>query len=164
LRIGFLSNDSTNFDGFAIDDIKISVYQVSNNVALTEIITPTSPTTTGTTQIVKVKIANVGANTVYNVPISYKINNGQPVNEIFADSLSVGDTVIYTFTTPFIAPHLDYTLCAYTRYNNDIITVNDTMCVNIHSLPAAYDVGVVEILNPLDSTTYKHTNYCFCYC
>ena len=152
LRIGFLSNDSTNFDGFAIDDIKISVYQVSNNVALTEIITPTSPTTTGTTQIVKVKIANVGANTVYNVPISYKINNGQPVNEIFADSLSVGDTVIYTFTTPFIAPHLDYTLCAYTRYNNDIITVNDTMCVNIHSLPAAYDVGVVEILNPLDST------------
>jgi hypothetical protein len=26
------------------------------------------------------------------------------------------------------------------------------MCVNIHSLPAAYDVGVVEILNPLDST------------
>ncbi len=64
MRIGFVSDASVNADGFAIDDIVISAYNVPNNVALTEIVTPTSPTTTGTTQTVKVKIANVGTNVV----------------------------------------------------------------------------------------------------
>ena len=50
LRIGFVSDASINADGLAIDDIVISAYNVPNNVALTEIVTPTSPTTTGSTR------------------------------------------------------------------------------------------------------------------
>ncbi|HQC60417.1 MAG TPA: T9SS type A sorting domain-containing protein, partial [Bacteroidales bacterium] len=58
----------------------------------------------------------------------------------------------YTFTQTYQAPHLDYTLCAYSRYPSDIVRINDTLCMNIHSLPADYDIGVVEIISPIDST------------
>jgi hypothetical protein len=152
LRIGFVSNATVNADGFAIDNIIISAYNVPNNVALAEIVTPTSPTTTGSTQTVKIKIANVGTNVVTNVPVSYKINNGTAVNGTYSGSINPGDTVIYTFTQTYQAPHIDYTLCAYTRYPSDIVRINDTLCMNIHSLPADYDVGVVEIISPRDST------------
>ncbi|HOU82684.1 MAG TPA: T9SS type A sorting domain-containing protein, partial [Bacteroidales bacterium] len=143
---------SVNADGFAIDDIVISAYNVPNNVALTEIVTPTSPTTTGTTQTVKVKIANVGTNVVTNIPVSYKVDNGTAVNGTYSGSINPGDTVDYTFTQTYQAPHLDYTLCAYSRYPSDIVRINDTLCMNIHSLPADYDIGVVEIISPIDST------------
>jgi hypothetical protein len=152
LRIGFVSDASVNADGFAIDDIVISAYNVPNNVALTEIVTPTSPTTTGTTQTVKVKIANVGTNVVTNVPISYKVNNSTAINGTYSGSINPGDTVDYTFTQTYQAPHIDYTLCAYSRYPSDIVRINDTLCMNIHSLPADYDIGVVEIISPIDST------------
>ncbi|MBP8946351.1 MAG: T9SS type A sorting domain-containing protein, partial [Bacteroidales bacterium] len=152
LRIGFVSDASVNADGFAIDDIVISAYNVPNNVALTEIVTPTSPTTTGTTQTVKVKIANVGTNVVTNIPVSYKVDNGTAVNGTYSGSINPGDTVDYTFTQTYQAPHIDYTLCAYSRYPSDIVRINDTLCMNIHSLPADYDIGVVEIISPIDST------------
>jgi len=152
LRIGFVSNASVNADGFAIDDIVISAYNVPNNVALTEIVTPTSPTTTGTTQTVKVKIANVGTNVVTNIPLSYKVDNGTAINGTYSGSINPGDTVDYTFTQTYQAPHIDYTLCAYSRYPSDIVRINDTLCMNIHSLPADYDIGVVEIISPIDST------------
>jgi hypothetical protein len=152
LRIAFVSDATVNADGFAIDNIVISAYNVPNNVALTEIVTPTSPTTTGSTQTVKVKIANVGTNVVTNVPVSYKVDNGTAVNGTYSGSINPGDTVDYTFTQTYQAPHIDYTLCAYTRYPSDIVRINDTLCMNIHSLPADYDIGVVEIITPRDST------------
>ncbi|MDI3479171.1 MAG: hypothetical protein PWQ14_317, partial [Rikenellaceae bacterium] len=152
LRIGFVSDATVNADGFAIDNIVISAYNVPNNVALAEIVTPTSPTTTGSTQTVKVKIANVGTNVVNNVPVSYKIEDGTAVNGTYSGSINPGDTVEYTFTQTYLAPHIDYTLCAYTRYPSDIVRINDTLCMNIQSLPADYDIGVVEIISPSDST------------
>jgi plastocyanin len=152
LRIGFVSDATVNADGFAIDNVVISAYNVPNNVALAEIVTPTSPTTTGSTQTVKVKIANVGTNVVTNVPVSYKIDNGTAVNGTYSGSINPGDTVEYTFTQTYLAPHIDYTLCAYSRYPSDIVRINDTLCMNIHSLPADYDIGVVEIISPSDST------------
>ena len=72
LRIGFVSDASVNADGFAIDNIVISAYNVPNNVALAEIVTPTSPTTTGSTQTVEIKIANVGTNVVTNYQLAIK--------------------------------------------------------------------------------------------
>lgn len=152
LRIGFVSDATVNADGFAIDNIVISAYNVPNNVALAEIVTPTSPTTTGSTQTVKVKIANVGTNVVTNVPVSYKVDGGTAVNGTYTGSIEPGDTVEYTFTQTYLAPHIDYTLCAYSRYPSDIVRINDTLCMNIQSLPADYDIGVVEIISPSDST------------
>ena len=153
LRIGFYSDAALNNDGFAIDDIKITTNNLPNNVALVDIISPTSPTTTGSVQNVTVKIANVGSNIVTNVPVGYKLDySTTAVLETYNGSINPGDTVTYTFNNTFIAPHIDYTLCAFTRLSIDQINNNDTLCINISSLPADYDIGVIEIISPSDST------------
>ena len=153
LRIGFYSDAAINNDGFAIDDIKITTDNLPNNVALVDIISPTSPTTTGSAQHVTVKIANVGSNAVTNVPVGYKLNTSNTaVLETYNGSINPGDTVTYTFNNTFVAPHIDYMLCAFTRLSIDQINNNDTLCININSLPANYDVGVIQILSPVDST------------
>ena len=61
------------------------------------------------------------------------------MNVLYSGSIEPGDTVTYTFTQTYLAPHLDYTLCAYSRYPSDIVRINDTLMF-IESLPAAYDI------------------------
>lgn len=48
---------------------------------------------------VTVKVYNAGQQALSNIPISYSINGGAPVNEIITATVNPDDTLIYTFTT-----------------------------------------------------------------
>ena len=47
----------------------------------------------------------MGTNVVTNVPVSYKIDDGTAVNGTYSGSINPGDTVEYTFTQTYLAPH-----------------------------------------------------------
>lgn len=44
-------------------------------------------------------ISNHGANTVRNVPVSFEVNDGQKINEVYSSVINPGDTVSYTFNS-----------------------------------------------------------------
>ena len=74
-------------------------FEVEYNASLTEMILP--PVSTGLTneEEVTVKLRNDGKHNFSNVNLSYKINNGTPVTEVYTGVVAPGNEITYTFNT-----------------------------------------------------------------
>jgi hypothetical protein len=68
--------------------------------------------------------------------------------------LQPGDTATYSFVTSFVSPTNNYSLCAWTALTGDTYTMNDKLCKNVPTKPAALDAGVYRIVFPSSDTTY----------
>jgi hypothetical protein len=152
LRFVFKSNTSaTTFDGWMIDDFRLFLNKLPVDAGVIAVTTPNGGTVAGSPTVVEVKIRNIGLDTLFTIPVAYRINAQMPVSEVWNGTLVPGDTVDYHFSTLFIAPHFDYTLCSYTQLPLDLMHGNDTTCLLINALPAAFDGGISKILMPTDT-------------
>jgi hypothetical protein len=91
---------SSNYDGHGVTLDNINLYKVKNDIYIV-----------GTNEIyhyncglgnqvpIKVDVANGVNNTVYNISISYQIDNGSIITETI-DSIPAKDTITYTFNVP----------------------------------------------------------------
>ncbi|HOY30416.1 MAG TPA: CARDB domain-containing protein [Bacteroidales bacterium] len=153
-RYKFNSNTSVcNYDGWAIDDFAITAPAIPKDAGISGIIHPASPVMTGSSVTVQVVIRNYGTDTLQKVPVRYFVNGGAVVAETWYGALQPGQTVNYTFTTPYTSPGTAYSFCAFTRRNGDIYWANDTLCTTITTSPAANDLGISKILTPGTVTT-----------
>ena len=76
----------------------------------------------------RIRITNFGSAAQTGFPVSYRVNGLPPVTETFSGNIVAGDTVVYTFTTPFAAPSPGtYSFSAWTGLSNDAITSNDSV-------------------------------------
>lgn len=153
MRFVFKSNSSVVHNGFAIDDVKILAPQAAIDAGIVNIVAPVGQTTPAQPVTVTVTIENFGTTELTSIPLSYEINTGYPPqNGTWTGSLLPGATVDYTFTSTYIGPAQDYTLCAYTKLTTDPYHMNDTTCAFINMGAAAHDVGVCQIVSPSSST------------
>ena len=96
-----------------------------------QIVQPNGTTPGGTSVTVISKIKNYGADTLYSIPVQYKVNAFAAVSETWTGTLIPGDSVNYTFATPFTSPNSTYTICSKTILVSDAIVTNDENCLSI---------------------------------
>ncbi len=83
----------------------------------------------------QVTIKNYGSQTLTTMPVSYSINGGAWVTNTWTGSIDADEEDMFTFTTPFIVPDGDYTICVRTELPGDGNPGNDELCDNRYGLP-----------------------------
>ena len=152
VQFRFIFNSMTSTDntknGWAIDDIDLTLYQIAQDAGVSLIVTPGSTSTVGDSIAPTVTVKNYGLNPISNVPIKYMINGGTAVPGTFPGPLTTGNTSNYTFNTKYAVATSNYTICAATVLNGDSFYQNDSSCQSVTVNPAAIDVGVTAFTSP----------------
>lgn len=168
-RFNFYSNTSGNANGWAIDNFKLALPLVANDVGISMINYPVIDTAMGSVVNPTVTINNYGTNTQVMIPVVLKVNGNVVATEVWSGSLAPQSNTTYTFIQSFTVPSTAYTFCAETQLVGDPHPSNDGSCRNFTPLPAYHDVGAVVILEPLpdsigqicfyEATTHKWYQY-----
>ncbi|MCK5857420.1 MAG: T9SS type A sorting domain-containing protein [Bacteroidales bacterium] len=132
-------------DGWMIDDFSIKLPSQLLDVGVKQIVLPNSNSIAGIATTVEVLIHNYGIDTLNQIPLAYKVNLMNEVNETWSGNLLPDSSVIYTFTTQLIGPVAAYNLCAYTKLVGDINTSNDGVCKYLISVAPDWDAAVVDV-------------------
>lgn len=131
---------SSGSDCAWIDDIilppQIPVHQDAWMYAMSS---PVSAMNLTSTEPVTVTIKNAGDSAISNIPVSYSINGGSAVTEIYNGTLNPNDSYIYTFSAAADLSVIGaYQFKVYTSLAGDTIYTNDTLNVLVNNLPEAY--------------------------
>lgn len=153
MRFHFNSSAAVTADGWSIDNFKIYVPKFHIDAEMNSITAPVNSTTTGDSVSVSIEVSNNGKDSLINIPVNYEINGMNIVTEIIYDTLAPYDTVQYTFNQKYFALNTDYSICAFTSVANEMNTGNDSLCSQITSSPANYDIGISQILSPVNSAS-----------
>ncbi len=154
-RFVFRSKNSTQKDGFAIDDFEIKRAKRDQDAGVVSLtLEPTALPNYGSDYFPKVGIKNYGAQTLTDVQVCY-VSEGMyiPICENLLNVNIEPDQVYeYTFTTGTYltvdAPD-PFGICAFTRLNpTDVYSDNDSLCQDIVIGPLQKDVGIVSINSP----------------
>lgn len=128
------ATDKQNAGGYSFDDIR--VYQVFNDMQMLSIDAPvkTSCGLTNSTTI-KVSVRNSANVVITNVPVKYRINNGNWIGETIP-SVAANTTMQYNFsTTADLSALNSYTIQAIIDLNNDSFRENDTTTTTVINSP-----------------------------
>jgi len=150
-------------------DYSVLVVSPIYDLALAQVIAPTSGTCSDTAELVVVGIRNVGVDTMSNVPITAVITDGgstvATLNESYPGKIPPGFLVTYAFQKTFAAvAGTTYNITAYLTSANDQNTLNDTLSssVAIATKPAAPsgtanvsgDTLLLKVNSPEPNTNY----------
>jgi len=145
IHIGFHCVSPAGLWRVYVGDISVSTVGNVPDLKVTEIITPMTGENLGQ-ETVKVRIANDGVASAQNFPVAFSIDGVEKVRETVTQTLAVGQTMEYTFTSKadLSTPRQVYTFTAYTAVANDLDPKNDSLSVSIrHKAPATvpYTMG-----------------------
>jgi hypothetical protein len=127
-RWRFVSDGSFNDEGWAIDDVSVTVPLANDAGAQSVGRYPAVGVAVGQPVIFHALIKNFGTAAQASIPVSYSVNGGAPVGPVNATGLGPGDTMTVSFTSfPFTpsAPGL-YTVKVFTQLAGDGNAANDT--------------------------------------
>lgn len=107
----------------------LMVYQPKFDASISKVTLPTPALTLGTSNDIKVSVRNLSGETLTNVPVSYSINGGAPVNEVVAGPINAFQTLEYTFTAKanFSTTETAYTVRATVSLPGDEVASNNAM-------------------------------------
>ncbi len=88
----------------------------------------------GVVEHVQVVVANHGTDTLFSIPVSYKVNGVVQATQTWTGVLLPGATTTLTFTQTYVTPSALYDLCAYTALVPDGDHANDTLCINPYGI------------------------------
>lgn len=152
--IFFTTQENNNdYEGWIIDNFEISIPVIPRDAGVIEILGPPSPTVIGTDIIVEVRFENFGSDTLYTVPLQYKVNGATVNTGLWTGVLPPDSTAEYTFG-PLPCPLTDYTLCALTTLSGDINGYNNTSCDTFTVLQPNFDLTVPTIVSPQTPTIH----------
>ncbi|MBN2175404.1 MAG: T9SS type A sorting domain-containing protein [Bacteroidales bacterium] len=99
---------------------------------------------------VTVTIRNFGVATQTSIPVSFQINGGPVINDVFTGSLASNNNAQFTFaaTGNFSEPGATYHIFSQTSLGSDLNIANDTVSTWVKHL-FADDIGVTEIISPV---------------
>ncbi len=126
--------------------------EFAHDVSVTSIDTPVDGELSEN-EIVTITIQNFGNDPQSNIPVSYQLDQGAFVNEVFAGDINPGSSAQHTFSTTANMGVVgqEYTMLAATGLANDENTSNDTL-VNQITFLEPNDIGVSEISQPMSGT------------
>jgi len=140
---------------------KVAVFRIAanepNDIGVVALLSPQDATLTSS-ETISVRIRNYGTNAQSNFEISYRINGGPVITEIFEESIPAESSAEFTFeqTGDFSEIGEIYTLTISTNLENDSNTNNDTLEVEVKNLPPN-DVGVTSIDSPFTDENLTST-------
>ncbi|APG60608.1 GEVED domain-containing protein [Christiangramia salexigens] len=132
---------------------KVGVFRIAgdepNDVGAISLLSPTNATLTNS-EVIKVKIRNFGTNAQSGFPVTYSINGGAEVTEIFTGSLAASSSTEFTFsqTADLSEIGTTYEIMVSTGLNNDSSPANDSFVEQVKNLPPR-DVGITSIDAPI---------------
>jgi hypothetical protein len=134
-----------------IDDILLPPQMHSDTDAwLYSIVSPVTNMNLSGTEIVTVTIKNAGDSAISNIPISYAINGGVPVTEIYNGTINPNNSYDYTFTaTADLSVTGTYNFISYTSLTGDSINMNDTLYTVVENIPYIYDAWLFSLVSPV---------------
>ena len=99
---------------------------------------------------VTITVRNFGLDTIFSTPVSYQVDGGTVVSEMFNDTLASGENKQYTFSVnaDLSSVGTTYQIMAATALDGDEDTQNDTIIVSVTYLNQN-DIGVTEITSPV---------------
>lgn len=126
-----LANDTVVINDTA--HLCITPLPAIKDAGIIKIINPADVVCTGNTIYPKVIIKNFGQTPLSSIPIAYQRGSLTPVTAIWTGSpLNYGDTVSYTFVTPFTVPSgASFAIAAYTNLANDGYTLNNKITKSV---------------------------------
>ncbi|MCK5846205.1 MAG: right-handed parallel beta-helix repeat-containing protein, partial [Bacteroidales bacterium] len=80
----------------------------------------------GTVADVNIAIENFGLDTLYNIPLAYRINNGTIIRDTFMGSFAPNESDTFTFAQSFNLTTGTIIVTAFNEYVGDAVTQNDT--------------------------------------
>jgi len=143
IRFVFESDNSTELEGFGIDDVFISA-PLDRDLAAINVDNNSEEECGVPDDRIALRIANLGTATVSNFEVGYQIGAENPVIENVGNlSLAPGQETIYTFNASFnSAENRQFDVVAWTALSNDLFPRNDTTGRRINTvlpLPFAED-------------------------
>ncbi len=112
-----------------------------DDVGVSAIISPVSGTSLTANEILEVSITNYGTVAQSNIPVSYTVNGGTPVPDVFPGPLNPGQTLPFQFNQPVnMFAYGTYSLHVCTNLATDAFVNND--CKNFfitNSIPTVTD-------------------------
>ncbi|MBU1718769.1 MAG: T9SS type A sorting domain-containing protein [Bacteroidetes bacterium] len=167
IRFKFSSDSSTNDEGWAVDDINISL-PAANDVGVIAILAPVDGCGHTNADTVTIQVVNFGTDAQTDIPVGYSLDGGTTiVSESISGTLNPGDTVQYTFTTPAdLTAAGSYDMGATTFLTSDADASNDltTLMLNvigeISSFPYIenFEDNMAEYFN-IEEDTYSNTYF-----
>ncbi|MCF8372668.1 MAG: T9SS type A sorting domain-containing protein [Bacteroidales bacterium] len=107
----------------------------ANDLGIAAVSSPATGLNLSASEPVSCTIMNYGFNTASNFILSYTINGGTPVTEIYLMSLPFGQTANFTFvTTADLSTAGTYEICVYTQLAGDADISNDEACTTVYAL------------------------------
>ena len=99
---------------------------------------------------VSIEIYNYGESEISNFEVSYQLDNGEIVTEVFTEVIPSGQTPVYSFNTLLDLSNTEgevISISASTGLDNDEDSSNDMYTADLVSLYPA-DVGVSSMISP----------------
>ena len=135
-----VGDEDTNNDPFSTQVTHLN----ANDIGVTQITAPFSNIGL-TNETITVDITNFGGEAKSNFNVSYTLNSNAPVIENVTQTLNIGSTLSYSFTTlGDFSTQGNNNLSVTTSLNNDVDTSNDQKSVvirNIDCIPSALPQG-----------------------
>jgi len=144
IRFFFSTDISVVYNGFGVDDVRIEEQPAINGATLA-ITSPVSGCGQSAAEAVSVTVANVGSEVIDPVSISYQVNGGTVVTEVFTATLNTFDTLSFTFGQPLnLSVAGDYTVAVWVNVAGDGDTSNDTLSVLVQSIPTVTSIPYTQ--------------------
>ena len=154
IRIAFFSTDGTVDDDndydFHLDDIQLGL-PAGNDVGVIGFVLPNVDCGAPASFALKIKVGNLGLQTQSGFQVSFRVNSGSTISEVFSGTLASGQIAEHTFSVPIdLSASGLYSICAWTKLPADVNTTNDTLCTQF-STPTS-------TLPPIGFTNFNGTN------
>lgn len=121
------------------------------DAGIVDIVNPAQQSTVNIPVNVEVKIKNFGTDTLFSIPVSYKVNGTNISSEVWTGVLAPDSVTAFVFSNTFTPVSL-YNICAFTALQTDQFLFNDTLCKQVNLYFPQFDVAIVEILSPSSET------------
>lgn len=156
IRFVFESDNSTELEGFGIDDVFISA-PLDRDLAAINVDNISEEECGAPDDRIALRIANLGTAPASNFEVAYRIGEGDPVVENVGNlSLAPGEETVYTFNANFnSAENRQFEVTAWTALSDDLFLRNDTTSRRLNTVrplpfaedfesgmpPAGWDIG-----------------------
>lgn len=102
---------------------------------------------------VTVTLFNYGTDVQSNIPITFVVDDSEPVTELFEGPIPNGESVQFTFvaTADLGLVGQTYTITVTAQLDGDLVPENDTLTKSVVFLPP-HDIGVQEVLTPVSGS------------
>ncbi len=139
----------------------VGVFQIApnfnNDVGVVSIDSPSTGTLSNS-ETVTVSIFNYGQNSAANFPVTFQVDGGTVISEIFAGPIASAAIAQYTFTATANMNTVGqtYSITAATNLSGDEDNTNDSRTKSVTYLEPN-DIGVTAIISPVSGTNLTGT-------